>query len=140
MADLTPQVHFAADVEPNYQEYVFMEPGNERKAKNAAISVSHFPEWAFHYYWMHDRARLLGANSHQQLFKRLCQQCPELKLVQEYADAGKHRFLIPAANFSIPTATGAFREQQGRLKIVTTGDYFDDVLTKAVAFLAGWIK
>lgn len=136
---ITPKEHFASDVEPNYREYM-ADLLDSRKAKNAAISLSHFPEWSFHYYRENDRSRLFGANSHQQLFNRLCQKCPELKDVWEYADTGKHRFLVPAENFSIWSATGSVVGEAGRLKILTTGDYFDAKLTTAINFLRNWIS
>ncbi len=138
MADLTPHEHFEGEVLPNCRDYM-ADPGSERKAKNAAISVRHFPEWAFHYFRENDRKRLRGANSVKQLIRLLCDESKELDLVVQYAEAGKHRFRTPAQNYTIPTSTNALNDVRGRLRLNATGEYFDQVLTDAVTFLREWI-
>ncbi len=135
---MTPHEHFEADVLPNYHECM-ADLASERGAKNAAISVCHFPEWAFHYFRENDRKPLRGTNSVKHLNRVLCEECRELDLVMQFANAGKHRFLTPAQNYTIPTSTSAVSDAGGRLKIIATGEFFDEVLTDAVAFLRGWI-
>ena len=139
MADLiTPHEHFEGEVLPNYRDYMD-DLTSERRAKNVANSVCHFPEWAFHYFKEHDRKRLRGTNSVKHLTARLCEECRELDLVVQFANAGKHRFLTPAQNYMIPTSTSAVIDAGGRLKIIATGEFFDQVLTGAIVFLRGWI-
>ncbi len=94
---------------------------------------------AFHYFKEHDRKRLRGTNSVKHLTARLCEECRELDLIVQFANAGKHRFLTPAQNYMIPTSTSAVSDAGGRLKIIATGEFFDQVLTGAVVFLRGWI-
>ena len=112
---LKPSEHLQKDFEQNYRDYI-SDPTIEWKAKNVMQAAYNHLEWTFKYYRETDLTKLPGNKSLSDFRNYIYSQCPDARMMQELAEAAKHRFLTRPGKI-ITSSTGAQEMNDGDLVI-----------------------
>ena len=134
-----PEKTFTEEVLPSYEQYL-ADPGSVWKAKCAAFFAGHLLEWVFLYYEHHDPSRLYDAANLADFRDIMFNKCLDLKTVFDFAEASKHRFLNRKPEMrTIIAATDALLVENERIVMSKVGQYYDEVLTRAIDFWRDWL-
>jgi hypothetical protein len=134
-----PSETFRQEIEPVFAAYL-KEPLSERLANDVARVTDHHVDWLFAYYQRTDTARLNGSTNVKAFRQSLLPHCPELRMMNDLADAKHHRFLTRpnTPHRIVDTSTAAYAVQSGVLHVNGYNVPFPPAATNVVEFMRNW--
>jgi hypothetical protein len=129
-----PSEIFCQKVAPAYNDYLG-DPTNEFRANNLAAAVNDHANWTYEYDNRQKGAHQPSGNL-ASFRRRLFEDCPDLRVMWDLADAAKHRFLDKDSNppRTVRASTAAFVPEGNDLRVVGSEKLFSEIAANAVKY------
>jgi hypothetical protein len=132
-----PSRIFREKILPAFEEYL-AEPDNIRRANSLAVELNNNLEWTFHYHQAGDVSRLPGARTLKDFRNLIYGLCPALQMMNDLANADKHRELHPNPNRLVFVSTQAYSKKGESLWVTGYDKPFWPAAKAAVQFWKDW--
>jgi len=135
-----PSELFRERIDVAYQDYL-RDPTSKFRADILASALNNQIEWTFKYYKQEgDKHKLRGATTLKEFRQTVFNDCPDLQLIWDLADAAKHRFLDRPSEPPrvVATSTAAYVVEGNDLRVGPDNRLFSEVASNAVRYWQNW--
>ena len=136
----TPEEWYEKKLKPAFEDYL-SDPTSEHKAEAAVNAVAHFDETAYTYLKHSAPERLPGDKTKGAFRDARDQECPELTILRDVANARKHGELTRKPDERwLQFATDVYIDEHGGVIGGKINRELPDVLEPAVRYWHRWIE